>query len=59
MNQAYDATRERDADFCARLEKTGFLLDFGDDDSGLSIEVPASRVWLLRRRRRLGPGGEQ
>src|SRR5207253_10591801 len=31
----YDAIRERDADFYARLEKAGFMLDFGDDNSGL------------------------
>ena len=34
----YDAIRERDADFYARLEKAGFLLDFGDDDSGLFMK---------------------
>ena len=30
--------RERDADFYARLEKAGFLLDFGDDGSGLFMK---------------------
>jgi putative flavoprotein involved in K+ transport len=34
----YDAIRERDADFYARLEKAGFDLDFGDDDSGLFMK---------------------
>ncbi len=34
----YDAIRERDADFYARLEKAGFELDFGDDDSGLFMK---------------------
>src|SRR5205823_11407487 len=34
----YDAIRERDADFYARLEKAGFMLDFGDDDSGLFMK---------------------
>jgi putative flavoprotein involved in K+ transport len=34
----YDAIREHDADFYARLEKAGFMLDFGDDDSGLFMK---------------------
>jgi putative flavoprotein involved in K+ transport len=34
----YDAIRERDADFYARLEKAGFLLDYGVDDSGLFMK---------------------
>jgi putative flavoprotein involved in K+ transport len=34
----YDAIRERDADFYERLEKAGFLLDFGDDESGLFMK---------------------
>ncbi len=34
----YDAIRERDADFYARLKKAGFMLDFGDDDSGLMMK---------------------
>jgi len=34
----YDAIRERDADFYARLERAGFLLDYGDDDSGLFMK---------------------
>ncbi|GAA1257974.1 NAD(P)/FAD-dependent oxidoreductase [Pseudonocardia aurantiaca] len=34
----YDAIRERDADFYRRLEEAGFLLDFGDDDSGLFLK---------------------
>ncbi|WP_218614366.1 NAD(P)/FAD-dependent oxidoreductase [Pseudonocardia sp. KRD291] len=42
MNQfqkpAYDAVREQDADYYARLEKAGFDLDFGDDDSGLFMK---------------------
>jgi putative flavoprotein involved in K+ transport len=33
-----DAIRERDAEFYARLEKRGFMLDFGDDDSGLFMK---------------------
>ncbi|GAC1658931.1 MAG: NAD(P)/FAD-dependent oxidoreductase [Candidatus Dormibacteraceae bacterium] len=34
----YDGIRERDADFYSRLEKVGFQLDFGDDDSGLFMK---------------------
>ncbi|MFL9902337.1 NAD(P)/FAD-dependent oxidoreductase [Paraburkholderia fungorum] len=34
----YDAIRERDAEFYDRLEKRGFMLDFGDDDSGLFMK---------------------
>ena len=33
-----DKIRARDADFYAALEKAGFLLDFGDDDSGLMLK---------------------
>jgi putative flavoprotein involved in K+ transport len=42
MNQfqkpVYDAIREQDADYYAALEKAGFRLDFGDDDSGLFMK---------------------
>ncbi|MDQ0457784.1 NAD(P)/FAD-dependent oxidoreductase [Rhizobium paknamense] len=34
----YDRIREQDADFYAALEKAGFLLDFGDDGSGLFMK---------------------
>jgi putative flavoprotein involved in K+ transport len=34
----YNAIRERDADFYQRLEKAGFMLDYGDDDSGLFMK---------------------
>ncbi|GHC75219.1 FAD-dependent oxidoreductase [Pseudorhodoferax aquiterrae] len=34
----YEAIRQRDRDFYARLEKAGFLLDFGDDGSGLFMK---------------------
>jgi len=34
----YDAIREHDADFYARLEKAGFMLDFGYDNSGLFMK---------------------
>jgi putative flavoprotein involved in K+ transport len=34
----FQAIRERDADFYARLEERGFMLDFGDDDSGLFMK---------------------
>jgi putative flavoprotein involved in K+ transport len=33
-----DKIREVDADFYAGLEKAGFKLDFGDDDSGLTMK---------------------
>ncbi len=42
MNQfqkpAYDTIRVQDAEYYARLEKAGFDLDFGDDDSGLFLK---------------------
>ena len=41
----YNAIRERDADYYKRLGQAGFLLDYGDDDSGLFMKY-------LRR----GPG---
>lgn len=34
----YERMKERDADFYARLEKAGFRLDFGDDESGLFMK---------------------
>lgn len=34
----FNAIRERDAEFYARLEKSGFMLDFGDDGSGLFMK---------------------
>ena len=34
----YDAIRESDADYYSRLEKAGFMLDFGDDNSGLFLK---------------------
>jgi putative flavoprotein involved in K+ transport len=34
----YDAIREQDAEYYAALEKAGFRLDFGDDDSGLFMK---------------------
>ncbi|WP_439657341.1 NAD(P)-binding domain-containing protein [Lentzea sp. HUAS TT2] len=34
----YQRIKERDADFYARLEKAGFELDWGDDDSGLFLK---------------------
>jgi putative flavoprotein involved in K+ transport len=34
----YDQIRERDADFYKRLEEAGFMLDFGDDGSGLFMK---------------------
>ena len=34
----YDRIRERDAEFYRKLEEAGFMLDFGDDDSGLFMK---------------------
>ena len=34
----YAQIRERDAEFYARLERAGFMLDFGDDGSGLFMK---------------------
>ncbi len=34
----YNEMRERDADFYERLERAGFQLDFGEDDSGLFMK---------------------
>ena len=34
----YAEARRRDADFYARLQQAGFLLDFGDDESGLFMK---------------------
>jgi putative flavoprotein involved in K+ transport len=34
----YDEIRKRDADFYSRLAAAGFLLDYGDDDSGLFMK---------------------
>ena len=34
----YNRIRERDAEFYQKLEDAGFMLDFGDDDSGLFMK---------------------
>ncbi|MCE3519440.1 hypothetical protein LXJ58_32325, partial [Escherichia coli] len=34
----YDKIRQKDAAFYERLEKAGFMLDFGDDESGLFMK---------------------
>jgi len=34
----YEKIRAQDADFYKKLEKTGFMLDFGEDGSGLSMK---------------------
>ena len=34
----YDQMKERDAEFYQRLEKAGFMLDFGEDGSGLFVK---------------------
>lgn len=38
QKEVFDKVREVDKDFYDRLEKAGFLLDFGDDDSGLFLK---------------------
>lgn len=38
QKQVFDVIQERDKDFYDSLEKAGFLLDFGDDDSGLFLK---------------------
>ena len=35
----YEQVRRRDAPFYDRLAKSGFLLDFGEDDSGLMMKA--------------------
>jgi putative flavoprotein involved in K+ transport len=35
---AYEKMKQRDADFYARLDKAGFMLDWGDDGSGLFMK---------------------
>ena len=34
----YEEMKQRDADFYERLSKAGFMLDFGDDESGLFMK---------------------
>ncbi len=36
--EVYKEIKKRDADFYARLEKVGFMHDFGDDESGLHVK---------------------
>ncbi|RDU60644.1 NAD(P)/FAD-dependent oxidoreductase [Helicobacter sp. MIT 14-3879] len=36
--ELFDEIRKRDKEFYDKLEKRGFLLDFGDDDSGLFLK---------------------
>ncbi|GAA3678547.1 putative flavoprotein involved in K+ transport [Yimella lutea] len=38
QKQAFDVIRENDKEFYDGLEKAGFMLDFGDDDSGLFLK---------------------
>ncbi len=38
MIEVYKVVKKRDADFYARLEKVGFMHDFGDDESGLHVK---------------------
>lgn len=39
QKRLYDKIRARDADFYGRLAATGFLLDFGDDETGLLMKA--------------------
>jgi putative flavoprotein involved in K+ transport len=43
----YKAIAERDAEFYERLAKAGFLLDFGEDGSGLFMKYLPTRIWIL------------
>jgi putative flavoprotein involved in K+ transport len=36
--EVYKVIKQRDADFYSRLEKSGFMHDFGDDQSGLHVK---------------------
>ncbi|MGP9723846.1 FAD-dependent oxidoreductase [Corynebacterium sp. AOP40-9SA-29] len=38
QKQAFDAVREEDAEFYKGLEDAGFMLDFGEDESGLFLK---------------------
>lgn len=38
QKQAFDVIRDNDKEFYDGLEKAGFMLDFGDDDSGLFLK---------------------
>ncbi|MBR0657978.1 NAD(P)/FAD-dependent oxidoreductase [Neoroseomonas oryzicola] len=38
QRRLYPEIRAHDAEFYARLEKAGFMLDFGEDDTGLSMK---------------------
>ena len=51
----YAKMKERDAEFYAALEERGFMLDWGAGRVGAVHEVPAPRLGLLHRRRRLRP----
>ena len=55
----YDQIRERDADFYERLEKAGFDPRLRRGRLRPVHEVPAPRVRLLHRRRRLGARGRR
>jgi putative flavoprotein involved in K+ transport len=68
QKRMYDRIREHDADFYAALEKVGFLLDFGEDESGIMmkalrraagyyVEVGASEL-IIRGEIKLRPGVE-
>ena len=51
----YEEIRRRDAPFYARLAKSGFEIDFGEDEFWPHDEGVEDRFRLLHRRRGLGP----
>jgi putative flavoprotein involved in K+ transport len=55
----YEEMKKREADLYARLEKAGFMLDFGPDGSGLFMKYLRTRVRLLHRCRRLRAGRQR
>ena len=57
--RVYEEIRRRDKDLYDRLDKVGFQYDFGEDGSGIHMQVRAPRLGLLHRRRRLRAGGRR
>ena len=49
---AFEAIKQRDAAFYQKLEDAGFMLDFGDDESGLFLNICA----VARVTTSMGPG---
>ncbi len=50
----YQEMAKRDADFYKRLEKAGFMLDWGEDGSGLFMKYLRRGSRVLHRCRRFG-----